>query len=303
MLKEKLGRVFRAGWTNFKRNSYVTFGTTGVLGLVLLLFLCMVAVGFLGGVVVEGLESKVDVSVYFKEEATSDDILTVRHDLESLSTVVRVDSVSREEALAAFKERHAQDALIQESLAELETNPLQASLNIKAAETSQYASIVRFLEGHILRSVMDKINYYENEAVIGRVERISGSVQQGGIVALLVLAVISVLVAFNTIRLTIYNQKQEIEIQRLVGASNWYIRMPYLVEGALYGMFAAFGALIVWYGAATALSPKVALVMPGVSLIGYFVGNGIQIVLLTLVLGLGLGIVSSFIAIRRFLHI
>jgi len=303
MLKEKLGRVLRSGWNNFRRNSYVTFGTTGVLALVLILFLGLMAVNFLSGVVVSGLEGKVDVSLYFKEEATDADIATVRSDLENLSTVARVDYVSRDDALAAFKDRHAQDALIQESLAELETNPLQASLNVKATDSGQYASIVNFLEAHKLRTVIDKINFYENEAVIGRIQRISGSMQQGGMIATLVLAVIAVLVAFNTIRLTIYNQKQEIEVQRLVGASNWYIRAPYLVEGALYGVFAAGIASVVWYSAAGFLSPKVALVMPGVSLIGYFGGNAPQIILLTLVAGVGLGMVSSLIAIRRFLQV
>lgn len=303
MLKEKLGRVFHSGWTNFRRNSYVTFGTTGVMALVLVLFLGLMAVNFLAGVVVDGLESKVDVSLYLKGEATDADIATIRGDLEDLNTVAQVAYVSKEDALASFQERHAQDALIQESLAELETNPLQASLNIKATDSGQYASIVSFLETHKFRTVIDKINYYENEAVIGRVQRISTSAQQGGMVATLVLAVIAVLVAFNTVRLTIYNQKAEIEVQRLVGASNWYIRAPYLMEGGLYGVFAAGIALGLWYLGAGALSPKVALVMPGVSLIGYFAGNAPQIILLTLVGGVGLGMVSSFIAIRRFLSI
>ena len=303
MLKEKLGRVFRAGLNNFRRNSYVSFGTTGVMALVLFLFLGLMAVNFVASVVVDSLEGKVDVSVYLKEEATDDDVTSLRADLEKLSTVSRVDYVSRERALEEFRERHAQDALIQESLAELETNPLQASLNIKAGDTGDYAAIVSFLETHALRSVVDKINYYENEAVIGRVQRISTSVQEGGMLATLVLAVIAVLVAFNTIRLTIYNQKQEIEIQRLVGASNWYIRAPYLVEGAMYGTVAAFIAIALWYIGAGTVSPKLALVMPGVSLISYFGGNLPQVVGITLVAGISLGVVSSLIAIRKFLRI
>ena len=303
MLKEKINRVIRAGWTNFKRNSYVTFGTTGVMALVLVLFLGLIAVNFLGGVVVSALESKVDVSVYFKTDSTEDDIMAVKKDLEGLNTVASVDYVSREQALAAFKERHAQDALIQESLAELENNPLQSSLNVKAADAGQYATIVSFLETHKLRTTIDKINYYENEAVIGRVQRISQSVQQSGVVGTLVLAIIAVLVAFNTIRLTIYNQKNEIEIMRLVGGSNWYIRAPYLIEGSLYGIFAAALALAVFYAGAASVSPKVALVMPGISLIGYFAGNIIQIVLLTLAAGIGLGVISSLVAIRRFLRV
>lgn len=303
MMKEKLKRVVKAGWTNFRRNSYVTFGTTGVMALVLVLFLGLIAVNFLGSVVIGALESKVDVSVYFKDVATDDDITAVKHDLESLNTVAGVQVVTKDQALAQFKERHAQDALIQQSLAELESNPLQSSLNVKATDTGQYASIVSFLEGHKLRTVIDKINYYENEAVIARVQRISQSVQQGGLLGTLILAVIAVLVAFNTIRLTIYNQHGEIEIMRLVGGSNWYIRAPYLIEGSLYGVFAAALALAVFYAAAGAATSKVALLMPGVSLIGYFTGNAVQIVLLALAAGVGLGVISSLIAIRRFLKV
>lgn len=303
MLKEKLQRVIHAGWTNFKRNSYVTFGTTGVMSLVLILFLGLMGVNFLGGVMIKGLEEKVDVSVYFKDEAGENDISSIKHDLETLNTVAVVEYVSKDQALAAFKERHAQDALIQESLAELQNNPLQASLNVRATDTAQYASIVNFLETHKLRTVIDKINYYENEAVIGRVQHISQTAQQGGLVATMVLAVIAVLVAFNTIRLTIYNQKQEIEIMRLVGGSNWYIRAPYLVEGSLYGIFAAAAALSVFYLGAASVSPKIALLVPGLSLIGYFTGNIIQVTLLTLGAGVGLGVVSSLVAIRRFLKI
>jgi cell division transport system permease protein len=270
---------------------------------VLILFLALIAVNFLGGVVVGSLQDKVDVSVYFKDVATDGDITAIQRDLQALNTVASVESVSRDQALAAFKERHAQDALIQQSLAELQTNPLQASLNIKATDPGQYAGIVSFLETHKLRSVIDKINYYENEAVISRVQHISQSMQEGGLIGTLILAIIAILVAFNTIRLTIYNQKQEIEIMRLVGGSNWYIRAPYLVEGALYGVFAAGIALVVVYLASAGLSPKVALLMPGISLIGYFTGNVIQIVLVSVAAGVGLGVVSSLIAIRSFLKI
>lgn len=303
MLKEKLNRVISHGWTNFRRNSYVTFGTTGVMALVLLLFLGLIAVNFLSGVLITALENKVDVSVYFKQDTTTDAVREVKDDLERLNTVETVQYVSQEEALALFKERHAQDALIQESLAELETNPLQASLNIKAVDTNQYASIVSFIETHKLRTAIDKINYYENEAVIGRVQSISQSAQQWGFIVTIVLAIIAVLVAFNTVRLTIYNQRSEIEIMRLVGGSNWYIRAPYMVEGALYGTFAGALALAVFYVTAASVSPKIALVMPGVSLIGYLAGNVVQIVLLVIAAGVGLGILSSLIAIRRFLQV
>lgn len=303
MSKEKFQRIFASGWTNFRRNRYVSVGTTGVMTLVLLLFLGLIGVNFLGSVFVQNLEGKVDVRLYLKNEATSEDVREMREELEQLSSIKYIDFVSREQALADFKERHANDALIQQSLAELPDNPLQAWLNIKATDASEYASIVGFLEASRFRGIIDKINYYDNEAVIGRIQSISLAVQNWGMVVTAILALIAVLVAFNTIRLTIYNQKQEIEIQRLVGASNWFIRAPYMIEGAIYGVFATAISLVIFFGGLQVASPKIALLMPGVSVMGYFVGNGAQIVGISLVAGIGLGVFSSLIAIRRFLRI
>lgn len=273
------------------------------MALVLLLFSALMALNFVSSRVISSLEEKVDVSVYFKTEASETEIDKVREDLEALKSVKKVQYISREQALEDFKDKHAGDTLIQESLNELEDNPLQASLNVKATDSSQYASIVSFLEGNKFRSLVDKINFYENEQVIKRVQSISNGLQNWGFLATMALAVIAVLVTFNTIRLTIYSQKQEIEIMRLVGGSNWHIKAPYLIEGALYGVFAAIITTIIFYPIAFVISPKVEALMPGVSLISYFISNGIQFVFLVFFIGILLGVASSFVAIRRFLKV
>jgi len=300
---KSLKRVFNTGWTNFKRNSYMTFGTTGVIVLVLLLFAGLVAVNFISTSIVTSLQDKIDVTVYFSNDASELEIATVQDDLTRLSTVKNVEFISRDQALADFKERHVGDTLIQESLAELDENPLQASLNVKAKDASQYASIVNFLEGNKFRTLIDKINFYENEGVIGRVDSISKGIQNWGLFATLLLAFVAVLVTFNTIRLTIYNQKQEIEIMRLVGGSNWHIRAPYIIEGGLYGGIAALIALGIFYPATYVISPKVEALMPGVSLISYFGSNIFQFIPLILFIGISLGVVSSIVVIRKFLKI
>lgn len=291
------------GWNNFKRNSYVSFGTTGVMTLVLLVFLMLITASYITRTIVASLEEKVDVTVYFKITATEEEIFAVQDEIAVQEPVAYVQYVSRDEALEEFKTRHAGDPLIQESLAEIEGNPLQASLNIKAKDPNQYATIVNSLEGNKFRSLMDKINFYENEQVIDRIKRISGGLQNWGLISILVMAVIAVLVTFNTIRLTIYNQKHEIEIMRLVGGSNWFIRAPYIIEGTLYGVFAASIALVLFYPVLSYVSPKVELLMPGVSLIGYFVANALYLVPLTALAGVLLGVISSSVAIRRFLKI
>ena len=205
--------------------------------------------------------------------------------------------------LTDFKAKHAGDALIQQSLAELADNPLQSSLNIKAKDSTQYASIVTFLEGNKFRPVVDKINFYENEAVINRVQSISRGVGNWGLAVTLILAFIAIMVTFNTIRLTIYNQKNEIEIMRLVGGSNWHIKAPYLIEGGLYGIFASVIAVVVFYPTLWFISSKIGVLIPGISLIGYFVFNVLQFVPLIFAIGIALGIISSWIAIRRFLKV
>lgn len=302
-MKKAFKRIFRTGWLNFKRNSYLSFGTTGIMALVLLLFSGLMVLNYVSGQIISGLEDKVDVSVYFKNDASEDQVMSVKRDLEASSAVARVTYTSKDQALVDFKTKHAGDALIQQSLAELADNPLESSLNIKAKDSSRYADIVTFLEGNKLRPVIDKINFYENEAVINRVESISRGVSNWGLVATLVLAFIAVLVTFNTIRLTIYNQKQEIEIMRLVGGSNWHIKAPYLIEGALYGIFSAAIAIVIFYPVLWFISSKVSVLIPGVSLINYFLSNFIQFVPLIFAMGIALGIISSYIAIRRFLKV
>ena len=302
-MKKSLQRIFNAGLTNFKRDSYLSLGTTGVMILVLLLFSGLMAVNFLSSQVVVNLQEKVDVSAYFKADISEEDILSIKSELESFDNVKKVEYISAVQALTEFKEKHAGDAVIQDSLVELDFNPLQASLNIKAHDSSRFASIVQFLEANKFRSVIDKINFYENEKVIGRLQSIAGGIQNWGFLMTMALAVIAVLITFNTIRLTIYNQRQEIEIMKLVGGSNWHIKAPYLVEGGLYGAFAAVVTAVIFYPAIFFVSPKVESLVPEVSLISYFTANIFQFLFLVFFIGVFLGVVSSFVAIRRFLKV
>ncbi|MBX4190350.1 ABC transporter permease [Candidatus Parcubacteria bacterium] len=302
-MKKTSKRIFHIGWTNFKRNSYLSLGTTGVMAMVLLLFGGLMVINYISSEIVGGLQGKVDVSVYFKQDAAEDEIMDIKQDLEDQSQVSSVTYISRDKALEEFKSNHAGDALIQASLSELTDNPLQASLNIKAKDSSQYTTIVSYLEGNKFRPLIDKINFYENEAVINRVQGISNGLRNWGFLATLILAMVAILVTFNTIRLTIYNQKQEIEIMRLVGGSSWHVKAPYLVEGGLYGLFAALIATVLFYPTVWVVSSKAALLLPGISLISYFVANIAQFIFLMLMIGVGLGVISSSVAIRRFLKV
>lgn len=300
---EKFERIFKWGLTNFKRNSWLSIGTTGVMVLALFIFISLVSFNVLSETVIKEIEEKVDVTAYFKYEATEDQILKIQEDLKKLPEVKYVDYTSRAKALEDFKKKHINDSLIQEAILELNDNPLQASLNIKANGPANYASILNFLESNKFRSLIDKIDFYENETAIKKIESISRNLRLGGILVTVGLSLIAVLITFNTIRLTIYSQKQEIEIMRLVGASNWYIRGPYLVEGALYGIFASFIVLIIFYPTLYFISPKISSFLSSLNLFSYFTKFFVQTFILVVGSGIFLGVISSFIAIRRYLKV
>lgn len=302
MLKTTLGRILRSGWMSFRRNGWLSTATVTVMTLALFVLGNLIFLGALAQSVLLSLESKIDISVYFVPDAPNERIAAVRREIESIPDVAEVGFVSREQALAEFQERHKNNALILEALNELDENPLQASLNIRARDPENYGAISEFLRGKNYQ-VVDKINYFENRRVIDRLSAIVSTTRGFGGVVAVVLAFVAVLVAFNTIRLAIYTMREEIGIMRLVGATAWFIRGPFLVSGVLYGLIAAGLTTLIFFPIAWFISPKVALLVPDFDLFGYFTSHFGQFFGIMLVSGVGLGAASSFIAIRRYLRV
>src|SRR3989338_2118755 len=300
---QSLKRIISGGLTNFRRNSFMSFGATGVMALALLVFSGLIVLNFFTTQVVVFLDDKVDVSVYFQNDAKEDQILKIKSDLEKLGNVRTVNYISQSQALEDFKNRHLSDQLIQDSIAELDSNPLQASLNVKAIDPSQYASIAQFLESNALKIVIDKISFYENELAINRIRGISNTFSRGGLGVTILLVIVAVLVTFNTIRLTIYNKKEEIEIMKLVGATNWHIRGPFLVEGGFYGLFASLLTLAVFYPSTYFISNKLLGFAPDINLFNHYLDNIGQMFFVVIGVGLLMGVLSSMIAIRRYLKV
>lgn len=247
------------------------------------------------------LEDKIDISVYFNLDTSEKDILEARSELIKLAEVRSAEYITTEEALNRFKTKHKDNDILMQSLEELDGNPLEASLNVKAQQASQYESIVNFFEQEKYKKIIDKINYLENKAVIARLASITRSIRQIGSIILLVLAGLAVLVTFNTIRLTIYSARREIKVMKLVGASNWFARGPFIVEGALYGILAASISLFILYPLLWYISPKITSYLPGTDLFYFFQANIIVLFLIQLAFGVLLGTASSVVAIKRYL--
>ena len=190
--------------------------------------------------------------------------------METLAEVKNIEYIPRDKALEIFKERHKNDSAISQSLEELQDNPLLASLNIKAYNPKEYAIIAGHLDEASFKGWFEKVTYAQNAVVIERLGRIIDTAQKGGLILIVFIALIAVLVTFNTIRLAIYSNREEIGIMRLVGASNSFIRGPYVVEGIIYGMIAGIVSIVIAGPVIYFASPYIKIFIPEINLWSYF---------------------------------
>ncbi len=300
MLLVNIKRVIKAGFINFWRNGWVSLATILVMVITLFMIGALIFGRALLNSALSQLGNKVDITVYFKTDAGENDVLSTKSNLEKLSEVKEVTYISADQALQDFRNRHINNALITQSLDELAENPLGASLNIKAKDSAQYESISRFLEASAISSI-DKIDYRQNKVIIDRLSNILNASRNAGVGITLVLSIIAVLVAFNTIRLAIYTSKDEITVMRLVGASSHYIRGPFIIEGIMYGVFSALFTMLVFYPLTLWVGPLAEKFFGGPNLFAYYISNFFQLFAVLVLVGALLGSVSSLIATRRYL--
>ncbi|HDY73051.1 MAG TPA: ABC transporter permease [Candidatus Jorgensenbacteria bacterium] len=294
-------RIIKYGFQNLLRNKWLSISTVSIMILTLVVFEGVVLFNVFSTNAIEAVKDKVDISVYFRSNVAEDDVLNVKQILESFDEVKEVEYVSRDEALKRFKENHAGDEVITQTLEELDSNPLLASLNVRALELSQYDAIASYLSSASLNGMVEKVTYAQNELVIKRLESIVGGLNTAILVLTLFLAFLSVMVTFNTISLAIFSNKEQIAIMRIIGADNKFIRGPYIIEGFMYGVVGAVISIMLYIPIVSAATPALANFVPSFSLEEYFNNNIGYLLMYQLFVGAGLGVLSSVVAIRRYL--
>lgn len=308
MLLIKIKRIIRTGFFNFWRNGTVSLASVLVMMVALMTIGMITFGGALLDTALAELRNKIDINVTFVTSAEEEDILSIKHSLESLPEILLVTYVSRDEALEEFKKRHENDQSILAALDELGENPLGAVLNIKARDPSQYASVAEFLESKSALSsegvtIIDRINYFQNKAAIDRLSKIIDSADKLGFILTIIMAVVSMLIAFNTIRLTIYIAKDEIAVMRLVGASMGYIQGPFVVVGVIYGLVAGLATLLIFLPLTYYLGSMTGNFFVGFNIFSYYLRHFLELALIVIASGVVIGALSSMFAIKRYLKI
>jgi cell division transport system permease protein len=296
-------RILRLGWISFRRDGGIAIATCFIMVMTILLINFLFLSKDVSQFLISSIQEKADISVYFKSSTLEEEILNLEKELTKIPEVKSIKYVSKEEALEEFIKRHKDNPVLMESLEEVGGNPFLAVLNIKAFEASQYQAVVNFLEKNGFENLIEKVDYYQRKPIIERIFSLTAGIKKAGLAISVVLAIVAVLVTFNTIRLAILNQREEIKIQRLVGASNWFIRGPFLVQGMISGFFAALISLLIFSFICWFISPKIEFLFSDLNIWKFFTENFLTIILIQFATGILLGIISSTIAIRKYLKV
>lgn len=298
-----LGRTIKESFVNFWRNGWLSIASVSVLTLSLYVVGALMILIIASGTILKNVEDRINVSVYFKADVTQDQIMAVKSDLENYAEVKSVEYVSKDQALADFKKNNASEPVIIQSLNEIGGNPLLASLVVKANDPSQYQSIADYVSNASYKDEVSRINYAKNKEIIDRLSNITKQTRKVGAALAIVFAAVAVLIIFNTIRINIYIHKPEIEVMRLVGASNMFIRLPFLFEGMIYGIVSSIIATIFLLITVNFTSPHISPAALSTNLMSFYMNNLWFILGIQALAGIALGILSSWVAMRKYLKI
>ncbi len=308
MFLTKVRRIMKSGFVSFWRNGSVSLASVLVMVVTLMVIASLFMTSNLLQSTLENIKNRVDINIYFSTTATEEDMATLKRGLESLPQVQKITYTSRDEAIEQFRLRHQDDKITLASLDELDENPLGATFTVKAKDPSQYESIVRFIlarkaADQSTDAIIDRVNYPQTKQAIDALTRIIDASNRLGAIIIAFFIIVSMLITFNTIRLAIYGFREEISVMRLVGASEMYIRGPFVMAGLMYGVVSGILTMLILYPVTYYVGPLTYRLGTGINLFDFYLGNFFVILIVVISSGLILGAISSILAIRKYLKV
>lgn len=301
-----LGRIIKTGMLNFIRNAWLAVAAIAVMVITLTILLFSVIANATFANTIAQINDKIDISVYLVDDISNDQLNALTEDIEALPTVKSVEYVSKDQALEVYKEQNKGNVDLLIAISQTD-NPLPASLKIKPNDPNNVADIKTLLEQpDVLVLQSDPTSYSgDRKEAIDKIASATAFIRRAGVAGVIVFAVISMLIIFNTIRMAIFNRRDEINIMRLLGASTAYIRGPFVVETIFYGIISAVLSVAIMnavFAVQTSAFNASTLGLLDINYASdYFADNFWAILAIQLMLGILIGAVSSIIATRRYL--
>ena len=299
-----LYRIIKFSFQDIVRNVWLTIVTVTILLLALFSINTLITVRLISDNAVAAIKEKIDISLYLKPETAETEIMALKAKIASSPLVKNVLYVSKQSAIDAFRQKYQNNPEILSALKELGRNPLSPSLMIVPANFDESELVINNLK-MIDSPIIESRDFSDNTAILGKINSITKRVNQVGFFIIFVFILTSLLVVYNAIRVAIYTHRQEIEIMRLVGASNFFIYMPYLFSAFVYALLSCLIIISIFYPFLTLLQPYLETFFTGynINILSYFVDNFLYIFGTQFLVVLVINVIASLFAVRKYARI
>lgn len=299
-------RILRTGLQNFARNLTLAIAAIAVMVITLTIILFSAITNATFANTITQITDKIDISVYLKDDVTADRREQLISQFKQLDNVKSVEFVSKDQALEDYKKSNQDKPDLLAAISQTD-NPLPASLRIKPKDPNKIEQIRTFIESKDIKALQSDPTSYSGERkdAIDAITKATRFFQRAGVVGVIVFALVSILIIFNTIRMAIFNRRDELQIMRLLGASTWFIRGPFVVETVVYGIIAAGFSVAICHFLFVVSSSTLGASSFGLLDINYasnyFTGHFWTILTAQMLIGILIGAASSVIATQRYL--
>jgi len=297
-------RAAKFSLQDIARNVWLSIVTVLILVLAFFSVNLLLSVQVISQAAIDTVRDKIDVSLYLKTDAPESEILALRAAISGIENVREVIYVSKQEALEDFQTRHKNNPDILEALRELDSNPLSPSLIIRPNDVNRYDGLIAELN-RISNPIIESRNFDDHKLMLEKINMITERVNQAGFAVSLLFIFITLLVLYNTLRVAIYTHRSEIAIMRLVGASDWFIRAPFIISSLLYTLIGVVISGTVFYLFLNLLQPylEAFFLNYDFNIIHYFQSNFAQFFILEFAAAAAINIIASLVAVRKYSNI
>lgn len=299
-------RAIRFAFQNFWRNFWLSLVTVSMLTLTLLSVNALLILDRTAQAAIRAVEDRIEVSVYLFPTVSEERVASATATLRALPQVRDVETVTADEALDRFKRRHAGEDAILKSLDEIDHNPFGPSLIIKARSTADFPLILDALQNPQFRDDIREKDFSNYADLISRVRETTDRARTFGLGVAMLFLFIAIMIVFNTVRIGIFIHREEIGIMKLVGATNPFVKAPFLIEAVLYSLLATLIAVGLVLPSVAALEPKLDLLFgsgQAVGLVAFFQANGFMIFGAEFLVLALLNVVATSLAMRKYLRV
>jgi cell division transport system permease protein len=237
-------RIWKSAWNGFRRNGWLSLAAVFIMAQALLIVSILVSLNMVISTSIKAINQRIDVAIFLKDTTTEADALAIKAEAEGFAGVEKVIYISPQEALDKFLEQNRDRAIIRE-VVPVGDNFLPASIEIQVDDPYRIEGVVKQIRDGAHGNQISETSLEDNQKLIERLRSLGSFVQNSSLILAGILVILALLIIFNTIRITIFTRRREIEVMKLVGATDWYIRWPFIMEGAIYAVTATVVTMVI----------------------------------------------------------